>query len=113
MGDLPLLVLDPRLVTELLPNRSSGRLDQTQRFASAYDVLFCVLVLCLLENGWKLIAQPGYLTLENGASTVDPAKVIGAIRNGTLSVVAWRDFRAERGIGDWPLAASTASPSAS
>jgi Zn-dependent protease with chaperone function len=113
MGDLPLLVLDPRLVTELLPNRSTGRLDQTQRFASAYDVLFCVLVLCLLENGWKLIAQPGYLTLENGASTVDPAKVIGAIRNGTLSVVAWRDFRAERGIGDWPLAASTASPSAS
>lgn len=104
-------MLDPRLVTELLPNRSTGRLDQSQRIASAYDVLFCVLALCLLENGWKLIAQPGYLTLENGASTVDPAKVIGAIRNGTLSVVAWRDFCAEHGIGDWPLAASTASPS--
>jgi hypothetical protein len=105
MEDLPLLMLDPRPVAEMVPNPPLEILNQSQRIACAYDVLFCAFALCLFDNGWKLIAQPGNLILENGASTVDPASVIGALRNGTLSVVAWGSFRAERGIGDWPLAA--------
>ncbi len=113
MGDLPLLALDPRPVAALVSDPSTGRLDQSQRFVLAYDVLFCAFALCLLENGWNLVTRPGYLMLENGAFTVDPANVIGALRNGTLTVVAWRGFRAERGIGDWPLAAHMASLSAS
>jgi Zn-dependent protease with chaperone function len=113
MVDLPLLVLDPRPVAELVPNPSTGRLNQTQRVACAIDVLFSAFALCLLRNGWKLTTLPGPIILENGKSAIDPGAVIGAIRAGTLSVVAWKSFRAERGILDWPLAAPIASHSAS
>lgn len=108
MGDLPILVLDPRPVAMEVYNATAGRLNQPQRIAFAYDVLFCAFALCLIENGWKLIAKPGYLILENGVSTLDPATVIGELRSGKLSVVTWRTFCAEFGIGDWPLAAPIA-----
>jgi heat shock protein HtpX len=108
MADLPLLVLDPRPVAMEVYNATAGRLNESQRIASAYDILFCAFALCLLENGWKLITQPGNLTLENGTSTVDPATVMGELRTGKLSVVTWRSFRAERGIGEWALAAPVA-----
>ena len=113
MGDLPLLVLDPRPVAELVPNPSTGRLNQSQRIESAYGILFSAFALCLLENGWALIIKPGSITLKNGESTVDPGAVIAALRCGTLSVVAWRAFRAERRIGDWPLASAVDSLSTS
>jgi Zn-dependent protease with chaperone function len=108
MGDLPFLVLDPRPVAMEVYNVTAGRLNQSQRIATAYDILFCAFALCLLENGWRLVTQPGYLTLENGTSKVDPATVIGELRTGKLSVVAWNTFRAERGIGNWRLAAPVA-----
>jgi len=108
MGDLPFLVLDPRPVAMEVYNATAGRLNQSQRIACAYDVLFCAFALCMLENGWKLITQPGNLTLENGTSTVDPATVMGELRTGKLSVVEWSSFRAKLGIGEWPLAARVA-----
>jgi Zn-dependent protease with chaperone function len=112
LGELPLLVLNPRPIALLVENPPRSLLSQSQRIAAAYDILTSAFALCLLENGWKLVTQPGFWTLQNGASTVDPAAVIGALGSGTLSVVAWSSFRAERGIGDWPLAAPVASLSA-
>ncbi|MGA9673382.1 MAG: M48 family metallopeptidase [Terracidiphilus sp.] len=108
MGDLPLLVLDPRPVAMEVYNATAGRLNQSQRIACACDVLFCAFALCLLEHGWNLITQPGYLTLKNGTSAVDPATVLGELRTGKLSVVTWASFRAEHAIGDWTLAAPIA-----
>lgn len=113
MGDLSALVLDPRPLAKEVYIATAGKLNLQQRIACAYDVLFCAFALCLLENGWKLITKPGYLALENGASTVDPAFVIGALKSGALTVVSWRSFRTERGIGDWPLSASRPSHIAS
>lgn len=109
MEDFPQLVLDPRHLAGLVPEPPRVLLSAGQRIARAYDVLFCAFALCLLDNGWTLITRPGSLALVNGTSTVDPAAVIRSISNGTLAVTAWKDFRAERGIGDWALAASVAS----
>jgi len=108
MGDLPFLVLDPRPVAMEVYNATAGRLNQAQRIACAYDVLFCAFALCLLENGWKLITKPGNLTLENGTSTVDPASLMKELRTGKLTVVEWSSLRAKLGIGEWALAARVA-----
>ena len=108
MGELPLLVLDPRPLAELVPNPSKVRLNQAQRIAAACDILFCAFAVCLLDNGWKLITEPGNMTLVNGERTVDPGAVIGNLRTGKLTVVAWKTFRAEHGIGDWPLTVAVA-----
>jgi heat shock protein HtpX len=109
IDELPLLVLDPRHLAGLVPEPPRVLLSAGQRIARAYDVLFCAFALCLLDNGWTLVTRPGDLALEHGASSVDPATVIRSLRNGTLTVVTWKDFRAERGIGDWVLAAPVAS----
>lgn len=110
MGELPLLILDPRPLAELFPSHSKGRPNQAERVASAYDVLFCAFSACLLDNGWKLITEPGNLTLVNGETTVDPGAVIGSLRTGKLTIVEWKNFRGERGIGDWRLAAPVPEP---
>lgn len=112
MGELPLLVLDPRPVAELVPGPVKGRINQSQRIASAYDILFCAFAVCLLDNGWKLITEPGNMVLQKGESIVDPRVVIGSLRSGSLSVVEWRNYRAQREIGDWPLASAVVDPSA-
>lgn len=112
MGELPLLILDPRPLAERLPSHSKGRPTQAERVAGANDILFCAFSICLLDNGWKLITEPGNLILVNGETTVDPGAVIGALRSGKLTVVEWKNFRAERGIGDWRLAAPVAEPAA-
>ncbi|MFZ1083514.1 MAG: M48 family metallopeptidase [Terracidiphilus sp.] len=103
LGDLPFLVLDPQSITALVPHPYTGSLHRSQRLAIAYEILLSAFALCLLANGWNLVTRPGYLALENGPFTVDPPQVIGDLKSGTLSVVAWRSFRAERSIGDWPL----------
>ncbi|WP_162601633.1 M48 family metalloprotease [Occallatibacter savannae] len=104
MSELPQLILDPRPVAKLVPNPSEGRMPQAQRMAIAIDVLFCAFALTLMDNGWSLITSPGVLQLQNGDASIDPASVIGLIQSGGLSIVEWRTFRAERSIGDWPLA---------
>jgi heat shock protein HtpX len=108
MSELPLLVLDPRPLAMEIYNTTKGRLNQSQRIAAAYDILFCAFALSLLENGWTLITRPGHLALECGGLSVDPATVIGELRSGKLSVVDWKSFRAKNGIGDWTLAAPAA-----
>lgn len=108
LGELPMLVLDPRPLAALVPNPPKVRLNQGQRDARALDILTCALALCLLQNGWKLTVEPGNLVLESGEAKVGPGGVIGAIRAGKFSVVDWSNFRAQHGIGDWPLAASPA-----
>jgi heat shock protein HtpX len=113
MGELPLLVLDPRPVAALLPNPAKGTLNHQQRLAGAGNVLFCAFALCLLDNGWKLNTEHGNLILMNGEATVDPGLVMGSLRSGKLTVVEWKNFRAEHGIGDWPLATPVAVLTAS
>jgi Zn-dependent protease with chaperone function len=108
MVDLPLLLLDPRPVAMHIYIETEGRLNESQRIARAYDILFCAFALCLLQNGWNLITQPGNLTLKNGTSTIDPATVLGDLRSKKLSAEGWQTFRANTGIGDWPLAAPAA-----
>jgi heat shock protein HtpX len=108
LGELPLLVLDPRPVAMQVYIATKGRLDEPQRIAVASEVLFCAFAICLFENGWKLVTRPGYLVLENGTSSVDPVAVMGNLRSGKLTVVEWRTFCSTRGIGDWPLAAPIA-----
>jgi hypothetical protein len=78
-------------------------LNRAQRDSVALDVLSAALALCLLDNGWRLISQPGAIYLELGKGNVEPASIIAAIKSGSLSVVGWRSYRADKGIGDWPL----------
>jgi heat shock protein HtpX len=113
MGDLPLLVLDPRSVAALIPNSAKGKVSQSQRIAGAYDILFCAFATCLLDNGWNLITEPGNISLVKGEAIVDPGAVIGSLRSGKLTVVEWKNFRTEHGIGDWLLATPVAALSAS
>jgi heat shock protein HtpX len=112
LDDFPMLVLDPRPLAALVPNPPKVRLNQNQQIGRAYDILFCAFSLCLLDNGWKLTAEPGNLVLEKGERKVDPSEVMNAIRGGKLTVVAWSAFRAERGIGNWPLAVLVPVPAA-
>ncbi len=110
MAELPLLVLDPRPLAQLVPNPAVGRLNNAQRLAIASEVLFCAFATCLLDHGWKLVTKPGIRMLVNGDMTIDPGLVIGSLRTGKLTVVEWKSFRAERAIGDWPLAATISEP---
>jgi len=110
LGELPMLILDPRPVANSVPDLLWTRQNQGQRNTRALDVLFCAFALCLLDHGWKLVAQPGSLCLEKDDAKVEPNAVIGGIRAGRLSVVEWSTYRAQRGIGDWPLAASAVPP---
>jgi heat shock protein HtpX len=110
LSDLPLLILDPRPLAELVPHPPGARLNPAQRTARALDILYCAFGLCLLDNGWQIKSQPGALALEQGENRVEPSDVLSAIKNGTLSVVQWTEYRAQRGIGDWPLAAPAPEP---
>ena len=110
MAELPLLVLDPRPIAQLVPTPAVGRLGNAQRFAIASEVLFCAFATCLLDHGWKLVTGPGVRMLANGEMTIDPGIVIGSLRTGKLTVVHWKSFRSERAIGDWPLAATILEP---
>jgi hypothetical protein len=112
LDDFPLLVLDPRPLAALIPNPPKVRLNQNQLIARAQDVLFCAFSLSLVDNGWKLTAEPGNLVLENGARKIDPNEVMAAIRGGKLTVVAWSAYRTERAIGNWPLAVLVPVPAA-
>jgi hypothetical protein len=105
-------VLDPRPLAALVPNPPKGRLNQNQQIARAGHVLYCAFCLSLLDNGWKLTAEPGNLALSKGENKVEPNEVVGAIQAGRLTVVEWSAFRAERGIGNWPLAVLVPVPAA-
>lgn len=104
LGDLPVLVLEPRPISNMVPNPPGMKLGRAQRDAMAVDVLFCAFALCLLDRGWKLIVEPGTMYLEYGSNKVEPSGVISGIKSGELSVLAWRSYRAQREMGDWPLA---------
>jgi heat shock protein HtpX len=104
LDDFPLLVLDPRPLAALVPHPPKVRLNQNQLIARAHEVLFCAFSSSLVDNGWKLTAEPGNLVLEKGTSKIDPNEMMSAIRGGKLTVVGWSTYRAELGIGNWPLA---------
>lgn len=104
MNDLPLLILDPRPIAQLVPNPTQGRINLAQKMAIAVDVLFSAFTLTLIANGWKLVTSPGTLQLQSGEKNIDPAAVIGSLQSGDLSVIDWKAFRAAHDIGDWPLA---------
>jgi Zn-dependent protease with chaperone function len=103
LGDLPLLVLEPQPLSKLVPTRPGMLLNRAQRESVALDVLSDALALCLLDNGWRLISRPGAIYLELGEGKVEPSSIIAAMKSGSLSVVGWRSYRADKGIGDWPL----------
>jgi heat shock protein HtpX len=109
LADFPMLVLDPKPLASLVPDPPKGRFNQSQRMARANDILFSAFALCLVDNGWNLIAEPGNFVLVRNESKIDPGSVVGSIRAGRLSVVDWSGFRAQHGIGDWPLSAADAT----
>lgn len=106
LADLPALVLEPRPIARIVYEQSRMRLNQAQCNAKALEVLFCALTLCLLDGGWKLVCEPGATYLESGGNKVEPGGVISAIKSGKMSVTEWEAYRAERGLGNWPLGAS-------
>jgi heat shock protein HtpX len=110
LGELPQLILNPRPLAELIPVPQYQRVNPAQRAARAVSILYCAFGLCLLENGWKLKSTPDGFVLEQGENLVQPGEVFAGIKSGALSVVEWRNYRAQRGIGDWPLAAPAAAP---
>jgi heat shock protein HtpX len=110
MDELPTLILDPAPLAQMVPSPPGVRLNPAQRAGRALDVLYCALALCLLDNGWTLISVPGDIHLEKDGHRVEPSQVIREIRTGKLTVAGWIQYRAERGIGDWPLAAAAAAP---
>jgi Zn-dependent protease with chaperone function len=112
LGELPTLVLNLRALAIYVPNPPGVRLNPSQQDADALNVLTSAFALCLLENGWKLIAEPGNLVLESGEAKISPSGVIGTIRAGKLSAAEWSSFCEQRGIGDWPLVSSVPAPAA-
>jgi heat shock protein HtpX len=110
LADFPLLVLDPKLLAGIVPNPPGVRLNQNQRIARAHHVLFCAFALCLVDNGWKLTAEPGNLVLVRGESKIDPGVVVGLIRTGKLSVVEWSNYRTQHEMGNWQLASTALAP---
>lgn len=109
LSELPVLVLNPAPLAGLIPNPPQGRLNPGQRNARALSVLTCAFYLCLLENGWKLVVEPGSLTLENSEVKIDPDQFVSAMRSGKFSIVDWNNFRTQHGIGDWPLVSAVPS----
>jgi len=106
LGELPMLALQINPLANMIPNPQGVRLNQKQRDARAADVLTCAFALCLLQNGWKLIVEPGNIALQNGEAQIRPGEVIASIRTGRLTLAEWSNFLVQRGIGDWPLVAS-------
>jgi hypothetical protein len=110
LSELPTLVLNLRALAIYVPHPPGVRLNQGQQDARALDVLTCAFALCLFENGWKLIVEPGNLALESGETKIGPGGVVGTIRAGKLTIAEWSSFCAQRGIGDWPLVSSVPAP---
>lgn len=104
MSEFAALVLAPAPIAQMVPNPPGVRLNPAQRAGRAWDVLYCALALSLLDNGWTLVSLPGDIHLERDGHRMDPRQVINELRAGQISVMAWVQYRAEREIGDWPLA---------
>lgn len=110
LSELPVLALNPAPLAAMVPNPAKGNLNKPQREGRALGVLSCAFALCLLENGWKFVAEPGNLVFENGATAIDPFQLTSAMRSGKFSAVEWSNFRAQHGIGDWPLVSAAPKP---
>jgi len=106
LKELPALLKEPREISNKVANPPGMLLNQAQRDAKAYEVLFCALSLALIDHGWTLHAQPGFLYLECADAKFDPGGPISAMRAGKLSAEEWETDCAKRGIADWPLASS-------
>lgn len=106
LANYPMLVLDPKPLARLIPDPPGAKPNLNQRMARAYDILFSALALCLLDNGWKLGLNPGELVFEKGESKLNIGSTLKDMRSGKLSIVEWGQYRAQHGIGNWPLAAA-------
>ncbi len=104
LKDLPGLVKEPREISNKVANPPGMMLNQAQRDAKAYEVLYCAVALSLIDHGWALQTQPGFLYLECADGKFDPGGPISALKAGKLSAQDWEADCAKRGIGDWPLA---------
>jgi len=87
-------------------------LSRSQREEQALSVLGCAFGLSLVDHGWKFIAMPGSVAIQQGNTLVKPTVLMGALRSGAMSADQWQEFCAEKGIGDYPLvqAAPVAQP---
>jgi heat shock protein HtpX len=103
LGNLPAVVADPRPIAGLVENPKNGRLSDQQREARALNIVFIAVALSLVDHGWSVRSQPGVFYFDRGEKSLDPGELIGDMKSGKMTAEGWAAFRAENGIGEWPL----------
>lgn len=106
LSALPGLVTEPRAISDKISNPPGMMLNKAQREARALDVLSSAVTLSLLDNGWKLLIQPGTFYLESDGAKLEPGAAIAAIKSAKLTAQQWETDCSRMGIGAWPLASS-------
>jgi len=104
LKELPALVKTPGAIMDMVPQSPGKQISLQQLDARAMDVLFSGLALCLVDNGWTLISEPGDLHLEQGDSRLDPGAIIAEMKSGKLTPQEWESYCTQRGMSDWTLA---------
>jgi Zn-dependent protease with chaperone function len=111
LNDLPALVKDPRAISSRIPDPKGKTLNPAQREAKALDVLYCAVALCLVDNGWTVVSQPGTLHLECGEQKLEPGAVIAALKAGKFEAeVEWASTCTKGGMNEWTLASTSGVP---
>ena len=110
LKELPSFVTKPGAIMDMVPRPKGRQVSAQQLDARAMDVLFCSLVLCLVDHGWVLISEPGDMRLEHGESRLDAPAAISDMKSGKLTAGEWESWCAQRGMGDWALAGLQANP---
>jgi hypothetical protein len=102
---LPTAIANLNQIAGRIPDPPGTLLTREQRADRAADAIGHALTVALIDHGWKLHFQPGqfYVESESG-SKMNPAEVIGELRDGKSNAEKWLQYCEMNAIGDWHLA---------
>jgi len=105
VSDLPNACQNPTWVASQIPDPPGMLLTRQQRNQRALDLFGVAVGQVLVENGWKLIAQPGVFSLERDGRIVQPVVMVHELAAGKITPEAWVQQMAELGVLNRSLAA--------
>lgn len=105
VSDLPNACQNPAWVASQIPDPPGMLLRRQQRNQRALDLFGVAVGQILVENGWKLIAQPGVFSLERAGRIVQPVVMVHELAAGKITPEAWVQQMAELGVLNRSLAA--------
>jgi heat shock protein HtpX len=104
VGTLPAALNRLEELASRIHNPQGMLLSGEQRAESALQVIECGVNLSLVENGWKLVSQPGIFHFCRGEERIQTHQVVGDLIPGKMSGEEWRERCERLGIAELRLA---------